>query len=43
MRVRSQKDKSKYVASKIKKLMKEGKPMKQAIAIALSMYRRKNK
>ena len=41
--MKTQRDKSKYVSSKIKKLMGEGKPMKQAIAIALSMYRRKNK
>tara|TARA_R100000773_G_scaffold39282_1_gene34704 strand:+ start:678 stop:797 length:120 start_codon:yes stop_codon:yes gene_type:complete len=35
--------KNKFVASEIKKLMKKGKPMKQAVAIALSMYERKNK
>ena len=33
--------KSKYVADKIKKIMMEGKPLKQAVAIALSMYKRK--
>ena len=35
--------KSKYVADKIRKIMAEGKPMKQAVAIALSMYKRKMK
>ena len=35
--------KNKYVADKIKKIMAEGKPMKQAVAIALSMYKRKMK
>jgi hypothetical protein len=35
--------KSKAVGKKIRKLMKEGKPQKQAIAIALSMERRKRK
>jgi len=35
--------KSKYVADKVRKIMMEGKPLKQAVAIALSMYRRKTK
>ena len=35
--------KSKYVANKVRKIMMEGKPLKQAVAIALSMYRRKTK
>tara|TARA_R110002020_G_scaffold40551_4_gene119825 strand:- start:2738 stop:2860 length:123 start_codon:yes stop_codon:yes gene_type:complete len=34
--------KSKYVADKIRKVMMEGKPLKQAVAIALSMYKRRN-
>ena len=33
--------KEKFVANKIKKIMAEGKPMKQAVAIALSMWGRK--
>ena len=32
---------AKYVSQKIRKLKKEGKPQKQAVAIALSMERRK--
>lgn len=32
-----------WISKKIKKLMDEGKPQKQAIAIAYSMYREKNK
>ena len=35
--------KSKYVADKVRKIMMEGKPLKQAVAIALSMYKRKTK
>jgi|TARA_R100001129_G_scaffold149987_1_gene111970 hypothetical protein len=35
-------DKGKYVSKKIRILKQEGKPLKQAIAIALSMWRRKN-
>ena len=35
--------KSKYVANKVRKIMMEGKPLKQAVAIALSMYKRKTK
>ena len=35
--------KNKYVADKIKKIMMEGKPLKQAVAIALSMYKRRMK
>jgi len=36
--------KSKFVAKKIRMLVQEGKPMKQAVAIALDMWRRrKNK
>ncbi len=34
--------KSKYVANKIRKIMMEGKPLKQAVAIALSMYKRRS-
>ena len=33
--------KSKYVANKVRKIMMEGKPLKQAGAIALSMYKRR--
>ena len=33
--------KSKYVADKVRKIMMEGKPLKQAVAIALSMYKRR--
>tara|TARA_Y100000114_G_C11709086_1_gene302497 strand:+ start:631 stop:753 length:123 start_codon:yes stop_codon:yes gene_type:complete len=33
--------KNKFVANKIRKIMAEGKPMKQAVAIALSMWERK--
>jgi len=33
--------KKKFVADKIKKIMSEGKPMKQAVAIALNMWERK--
>mgnify|MGYP003127375537 FL=1 len=33
--------KSKYVANKVRKIMMEGKPLKQAVAIALSMYKRR--
>jgi len=33
--------KNKFVADKIRKIMAEGKPMKQAVAIALSMWERK--
>tara|TARA_R100000734_G_C3244690_1_gene48200 strand:+ start:234 stop:356 length:123 start_codon:yes stop_codon:yes gene_type:complete len=36
-------NKRKYISNKIKKIMAEGKPMKQAVAIALSMYKRKMK
>lgn len=35
--------KNKFVAKKIRMLVQEGKPMKQAVAIALSMWKRKNK
>tara|TARA_R100000149_G_C5795168_1_gene84919 strand:- start:299 stop:418 length:120 start_codon:yes stop_codon:yes gene_type:complete len=35
--------KNKFVAKKIRMLVEEGKPMKQAVAIALSMWERKNK
>ncbi len=36
--------KKRFVADKVRKIMREGKPMKQAVAIALSMWgRRKNK
>ena len=35
------KEKSKYVADKIRKIMMEGKSMKEAVAIALSLYRRR--
>ena len=36
--------KNKFVADKVRKIMEEGKPMKQAVAIALSMWEsRKNK
>ncbi len=41
--MRTKKARNKFVSAKIRKLMEEGKPMKQAIAIALSMYERKNK
>lgn len=37
------KSRNKFVSEKIRKLIEEGKPMKQAVAIALSMYERKNK
>ncbi len=33
--------KSKYVADKVRKIMMEGKSLKQAVAIALSMYKRR--
>ena len=33
--------KEKFVANKIRKIMAEGKPMKQAVAIALNMWKRK--
>jgi len=36
-------NKRKYISDKIRKIMAEGKPMKQAVAIALSMYERKTK
>tara|TARA_R100000479_G_scaffold173369_1_gene119337 strand:- start:17 stop:139 length:123 start_codon:yes stop_codon:yes gene_type:complete len=36
-------NKRKYISNKIRKIMAEGKPMKQAVAIALSMYERKIK
>jgi hypothetical protein len=36
--------KKRFVADKVRKIMREGKPMKQAVAIALSMWeKRKNK
>jgi len=35
------KEKSKYVSNKVRKIMMEGKGMKEAVAIALSLYRRK--
>jgi len=35
------KEKNKYVADKIRKIMMEGKSMKEAVAIALSLYRRR--
>ena len=36
--------KNKFVADKVRKIMREGKSMKQAVAIALSMWeKRKNK
>lgn len=38
---RQPRKKAKRVSSKIRKLKKEGKPQKQAVAIALSMSRRK--
>ena len=41
--MKTKKARNKFVSAKIRKLIKEGKPMKQAIAIALSMYERKNK
>jgi len=36
-------DKSKYVADKNRKIVLEGRPLKEAVIIALSMYRRKMK
>ena len=41
MNVVKKDSKKKFVANKIKKIMAEGKPMKQAVAIALSMWERK--
>ena len=41
--MRANKSRNKYVSKKIRKLIEEGKPMKQAVAFALSMYERKNK
>ena len=41
--MRVNKSRNKFVSEKIRKLIEEGKPMKQAVAIALSMYERKNK
>ena len=41
--MRANKSRIKYVSKMIRKLIEEGKPMKQAVAIALSMYERKNK
>ena len=35
--------KNKYVADKIRKIMAEGKSMKQAVAIALNMWGRKKR
>ena len=36
-------NKKKYISDKIRKIMAEGKPMKQAVAIAMSMYKRRIK
>ena len=36
-------DKSKYVADKIRKIVLEGRPLKEAVIIALSMYKRRAK
>ena len=35
------KEKNKYVADKIKRIMMEGKGMKKAVTIALSLYNRR--
>ena len=36
-------DKSKYVADKIRKIVLEGRPLKEAVIIALNMYKRRVK
>jgi|TARA_A100001391_G_scaffold137782_1_gene96260 hypothetical protein len=39
--MKAKKKKQLFMSKKIRKLLDEGKPMKQAIAIALSMYEKK--
>jgi len=43
MAKKNRSDKNKFVSKKVKVLRKEGKSLKQAVAIALSMWERKNK